>query len=152
MKALILNSGLGARMGGITANRPKCLVNLDEEETILGRQLKLLKDVGIKEVIITTGIYESDIREYCNNLGLDFKYTFVNNPLSNKTNYIYSIYLAREFLDDSIVLMHGDLVFDYQVLNNLMNCKESVVAVSTKLMNYRKRILKQYSKKSLLRK
>lgn len=131
MKALILNLGLGSRMGGITVNRPKCLVNLDEEETILGRQLKLIKDVGIKEVVITTRIYENDIRKYCNNLGLDLKYTFVNNSLSNKTNYIYSIYLAKEFLDDSIVLMHGDLVFDYQVLNDLMNCKESVIAVST---------------------
>ena len=39
-------------------------------------------------------------------------FTFVENPIYDKTNYIYSMYLAREYLKDDILLLHGDLVFD----------------------------------------
>lgn len=131
MKALILNSGLGSRMGELTSDKPKCLVKINDKETILSRQLKFLKSVGIKEVVITTGVYEKDIINYCNKLKLNLKYIFVKNPLSDRTNYIYSIYLAKEFLNDSIVMMHGDLVFDYKILEGLVNCKDSVVAIST---------------------
>jgi len=42
MKALILNSGLGSRMGEITKTHPKCMTEILEEETIVSRQLKLL--------------------------------------------------------------------------------------------------------------
>lgn len=131
MKALILNSGLGSRMGDLTADRPKCLVKIKGEETILSLQLKLLREAGIKEVVITTGNYEKDIINYCYKLDIGMEYTFVNNPISNKTNYIYSIYLAKEFLNDSIVMLHGDLVFDFKVLEGLLSCEGSAVAVST---------------------
>lgn len=131
MKALILNSGLGSRIREFTADKPKCLVEISEKENILGRQLKFLKSVGIKEVVITTGVYENDIINYCNELKLNLKYIFVKNPLSDRTNYIYSIYLAKEFLNDSIIMVHGDLVFDYKLLEGMVNCKDSVVAIST---------------------
>ena len=58
MKALILNSGLGHRMGAITKIHPKCMTELDRNETILCRKLKLLLNTGIKEVAITTGYFD----------------------------------------------------------------------------------------------
>ena len=57
--------------------------------------------------------------------------TFVHNPDFQKTNYIYSIYLAREYLDDDILLIHGDLVFENTVLDMLLASKSSCMAVST---------------------
>lgn len=131
MKALILNSGLGSRMGTLTADKPKCMVKISEKETILSRQLKFLKTAGIEDIVITTGVYEKEIINYCSELELNLKYTFVKNFLSHSTNYIYSIYLAKEFLNDSIIMMHGDLVFDYKILEAIVSCEESVVAIST---------------------
>ena len=55
MKALILNSGLGSRMGTLTSEHPKCMTEISSHETILSRQLRQIADEGIEEVIITTG-------------------------------------------------------------------------------------------------
>ena len=57
MKALILNSGLGSRMGVLTAEHPKCMTEISPRETILSRQLRQLSDAGIRDVVITTGYY-----------------------------------------------------------------------------------------------
>ena len=56
MKALILNSGLGSRMGVLTSEHPKCMTEISGRETILSRQLRQVADAGISEVVITTGI------------------------------------------------------------------------------------------------
>ena len=107
MKALILNSGMGKRMGLLTSRHPKCMTELLEGETILSRQLKLLQQQGIREIVITTGLFDQVLVDYCHSLELDLSYTFVNNPVYDKTNYIYSIELAKNALDDELVLMHG---------------------------------------------
>ena len=133
MKALILNSGLGHRMGVLTSEHPKCMTEVSGSETILSRQLKLLAKSGIKEVVMTTGYYDDVLVNYCRSLNLPLNYTFVNNPLYAETNYIYSIYLAREHLDDDIVLMHGDLVFEISVLEDMLACPDSCMKVSSTL-------------------
>ena len=117
MKALILNSGLGHRMGVLTSEHPKCMTEISKKDTILSRQLKCIAQAGITEVVMTTGYFDEILVNYCNSLGLDLHYTFVNNPIYDKTNYIYSIYCAREQLKDvNVVMMHGDLVFEKDVL------------------------------------
>jgi phosphoenolpyruvate phosphomutase len=55
MKALILNSGLGHRMGVITKEHPKCMTEISAHNTILSRQLRQLVSFGIKEVVMTIG-------------------------------------------------------------------------------------------------
>ena len=131
MKALILNSGFGSRMGSLTSEHPKCMTEISATDTILSRQLRLLKNAGINEVVITTGYYDQVLVDYCNSLDIDLKITFVNNPLFDKTNYIYSIYRAKELLDDDIVLMHGDLVFENSVLNDIVSSPCSSMKVSS---------------------
>lgn len=133
MKALILNSGLGHRMGDITKTHPKCMTKITEKNTILSRQLNLLHNVGIKEVVMTTGYFDEVLINYCNSLGLPLNFTFVNNPLYAETNYIYSIYCAKEVLDDDILLMHGDLVFEESVLREMLEEKDSCMKVSSTL-------------------
>ena len=95
MKTLILNSGIGSRMGVLTSEHPKCLTEISHHETILSRQLRQVAEVGLKDVIITTGPFDNILVNYCQSLGLPLKYTFVNNPFYRETNYIYSIYCAR---------------------------------------------------------
>ncbi|MDO5148253.1 MAG: phosphoenolpyruvate mutase [Oscillospiraceae bacterium] len=134
MKALILNSGLGSRMGALTSEHPKCMTELNNRETILSRQLSLISDSGINEVIMTTGAFDTVLENYCRNLNFPLKITFVKNELYNITNYIYSIYCAEKYLmDDDIILMHGDLVFENTVFEELVNADCSCMAVSSSL-------------------
>lgn len=133
MKALILNSGLGHRMGVLTSEHPKCMTEISTTETILSRQLKLIAACGIKEVVMTTGYYDQVLIDYCHSLELPLNLTFVNNPLYAETNYIYSIYCAKEYLDDDILLMHGDLVFEYSVLEDMLAFEGSCMKVSSTL-------------------
>lgn len=131
MKALILNSGMGSRMGDLTSEHPKCMTEISPGETILSRQLNQLADIGIKEVVMTTGPFEAMLTSYCQGLDLPLHYTFVKNPIYDKTNYIYSICCAREYLDDDIVLMHGDIVFEDKVLDDVMSSVSSCMIVSS---------------------
>lgn len=133
MKALILNSGMGSRMGTLTSEHPKCMTEISSRETILSRQLRLIADVGIKEVVMTTGLFDGVLVNYCRNLDLPLEFTFVKNPVYKDTNYIYSIYCARDYLDDDIILMHGDLVFEPEVLDMVVESEASCMTVSSTL-------------------
>ena len=133
MKALILNSGLGSRMGVLTSEHPKCMTEISPRETILSRQLRQLSDAGIRQVVITTGYYDEVLVNYCRALDLPLDFTFVKNPVYDQTNYIYSIYCAREYLDDDIVLMHGDLVFENEVFDRVLASEASCMTVSSTL-------------------
>ena len=134
MKALILNSGMGSRMGVLTSEHPKCMTEISATETILSRQLRMIADVGIREVVMTTGLFDTVLVNYCNGLGLPLKITYVKNPIFRETNYIYSIYCAREELrGDDIVLMHGDLVFENEVFDRVVASETSCMTVSSTL-------------------
>lgn len=129
MKTLILNSGMGTRMGDLTENGPKCLVELGDGTTILDRQLSILKKCDISDIIVTTGQYDEEIRHACSN-HTDMNFTFVKNELYETTNYIYSIYEARDYLGGDILLLHGDLVFEEYAILRLINSEKSCVLVN----------------------
>lgn len=134
MKALILNSGIGSRMGKLTEHSPKCMTEIfsadvSRRETILSRQLRMLEIAGIEEVVITTGYQAGELEAYCRGLNFHGNITFVNNPIYQETNYIYSIFLAKNSLDDDILLFHGDLVFDLAALCRIAFSERSCMAV-----------------------
>lgn len=134
MKALILNSGMGSRMGVLTSEHPKCMTEISRNETILSRQLNMLADAGVTEVVMTTGLFDSVLVNYCQSLELPLHITFVNNPVYKETNYIYSIYCAKDYLNDDIILMHGDLVFENSVLDAVLASEDSCMTVSSTLL------------------
>ena len=131
MIALLLNSGLGSRMGNLTEKHPKCMTEISEKDTILSRQLKLIKKYGITDVVITTGYLDRILTDYCNSINIGLNITFVKNPLYLETNYIYSIYCAKDLLHDDVVLMHGDLVFEESVLKDIVFSKNSCMKISS---------------------
>ena len=133
MKALILNSGMGTRMGVLASNHPKCMTEISIKETILSRQLKQLAEVGVEEIVITTGPMDSLLVNYCQSLELPVRITFVKNPEYKDTNYIYSIYCAKNYLDDDMILMHGDIVMENEVLDKVVNSETSCLVVSSTL-------------------
>lgn len=131
MKVLILNSGIGSRMGSLTSEHPKCMTEISGTDTILSRQLRLIVATGIQDVIITTGYFDDVLINYCDSLNLPLNLVFVKNPLYAETNYIYSIYCAKRYLDDDILLMHGDLVFEASVLDDILKFENSCMKIST---------------------
>ncbi len=107
------------------------MTEICSKETILSRQLKAIADAGIEEVVITTGYYDTVLVSYCESLDFPLYCTFVKNPIYDQTNYIYSIYCAREYLDDDIILMHGDLVFENEVFDKVLASEVSCMTVSS---------------------
>lgn len=123
MKAFIFNSGKGSRLGALTAHQPKALISLGNGETLLSRQLRLLGEAGIYEVVISIGYLGDMIREAVKPFEAQgFQFTFVDNPHYATSNAIVSMALARGALvgDDCLVL-HGDLVFSEAWLERLLS-------------------------------
>jgi len=119
MQAIILNSGLGTRMGHLTKHKPKCLVEIYKGETILSRQVKALAKLGFRDIIITTGPFEEKLKDYLKKTFHEINCVYIKNHDYKKTNYIYSLLLARNSIRDNLILMHGDMVFEDGVLEKL---------------------------------
>lgn len=123
MKAIIFNSGMGSRLGSLTANRPKCLLELYNGETILERQIRILSQCGIHDIIITTGPFEQQIRETLKRFA-NVRAVFVPNTRYRTTNYIVSMDNAYDLLDDDVLMLHGDLVFNRRLIEKLLQSGE----------------------------
>ncbi len=132
MKAIILNSGMGTRLGELTQNNPKSLMKLKENETIFSRAISILSNFDIGEFIITTGYLNEVLINYCEENFPNTNFTFVHNPVYDKTNYIKSLDFIDDFEDD-VILLHGDLVFELKTAEKIINSDESCVVVDTTL-------------------
>jgi phosphoenolpyruvate phosphomutase len=106
-------------MGKLTNDKPKCMVQLYNGETILERQIRLLSECGIKEFIITTGPFKEQLANVTKKYE-NLKFIFVENPDYKNTNYIVSMNNANNFLDDDVLLMHGDLVFNKKLIEKIL--------------------------------
>ncbi len=126
MKCIILNSGMGTRLGSLTKNNPKALVNIDNANTIFSNAITILSKFKIDEFIITTGYLSKVLKEYAKTNFPDINFTFVHNPIYDKTNYIKSIDLIQD-LDDDIILLHGDLIFSATTAEKVINSKNTCV-------------------------
>ncbi len=133
MKAVIFNSGLGNRMGGFTAKNHKSMARLRDGETIFHRQIRLLSAEGIRDFLVTTGPFEDQLRVEAADFP-DLNFTFVRNDIYDRTNYIYSMYLAREHMRDDLVFLHGDLVFNRKLVRDVLACSDA----NTGMVNFEK--------------
>ena len=134
MIALLLNSGLGSRMGDETREHPKCMCRLTEQETIISWQVKLLRRIGVTEAVVTTGHLADTLIAYLESLDSGIRFHFVHNPKYRETNYIYSMYLARNLLrGQDVISLHGDLVLHPTVMDALAASGRSVMAVDSTL-------------------
>jgi len=129
MKAMILASGTGSRLSPLTKKAPKCLIDLNGK-TVLGLQLEHIQNAGISEVIITTGPFREKIEDFGKKQFPSLHITCVFNERFDSTNYIYSMYKCKDLIDDSFLLMHGDLVFDRELLTGILMQPASAVLMN----------------------
>lgn len=124
-KAIILVAGLGSRLGPLTTTNPKCMIEVNGVP-IMVNALNHLLEVGITEVVIVVGYLSEVIRERMGSNYKGMKITYIENPIYDKTNNMYSLWLAREHLtgDDGVLLIEGDSIFELPVLEKIMQTDE----------------------------
>ncbi|MDF2842126.1 MAG: hypothetical protein K0R00_552 [Herbinix sp.] len=132
MKAIILNSGVGSRLGSYTKDKTKCMVTVKDDISIIQYQLELLKATGIQQVIITTGYMRDVLVDFINKISYGLEITYVHNENYKDTNYIKSLELTKEDEED-ILLLHGDLIFSYDVLDTLIKYEKSCLIIDKSL-------------------
>ena len=124
MDALILAAGRGTRMGGI--DKPKCLLDIGGT-TIINNQIKHFKNVGINKIFIVTGYNSELLHSYLNH---DF--TFLHNTEYANTNNLYSVWTAKDSLDDDFICVYGDLLFHKEILDNCIQNNSDICLVIEK--------------------
>ena len=128
MKAVILAAGQPTRIRAVHGERPKCLIKVDDK-TILDHQIEGLSRAGIDEIAIVVG-YEKQqiIRHVQKRFGRrKQKVHFIENPAFLLTNNIYSLWLAREWLNGGgFACLNADVIFDPQILNSALNAGSPV--------------------------
>lgn len=128
MKAIILASGAGRRLSPLTNQLPKPLIKVGDK-AILDYQLESLIDHGISKVVITTGPFKEKLEEHVRrNYVVEAR--FIYNPEYKVTNYIYTLWLTKEAVDDDVILLHGDLLFDSSLVGKLIRAEGNRVLVN----------------------
>ncbi len=118
MKAIILAAGVGKRLWPVTQHRPKCLIEVGGR-TLLVRYLEALAGVGIRQAVIVVGYKQEMIREAVGTglNGIQVRYV-VNDQFQRGS--ITSLWRAKPELDDDVLLMDADVLFDREILRRLV--------------------------------
>jgi len=117
MRAVILAAGEGTRLRPLTADRPKCLVEL-AGRPLLDYQLDALQAAGIEDVTIVTGYRSECLDRY----GRSTR----RNPDYATTNMVASLMCAADLLDgsDDVLIAYSDIVYEPRVVSELCRCPE----------------------------
>lgn len=134
-RALILAAGLGQRLLPLTIDVPKCLLEVNGVP-ILFRSLRVLASAGVSEAVIVVGHQAAQVRRRVGNhfAGIDIEY--VDAPSFDTTNNIRSLWDARLSLEQDILLLEGDVVFDRDVVMRLREQSGSSMAVARNNANF----------------
>ena len=132
--ALLLAAGTGSRLAPLTDSIPKCLVKVNEI-SILDRLIASLQEHNFNRLVIVIGHQGESIRDYLGTRKGEMDITYITSPLYKTTNNIYSLWLAREVIDEPFLLVESDLVFDTEMLTELLSPDRIAVAKVESWMN-----------------
>ena len=112
MQVIILAAGMGKRLGEYTKNNTKCMVPVNGTP-LIDRLLRQLSRYTLNRVVIVVGYEGRKLMEYLGDEQYGLKIEYVNNPIYDKTNNIYSLALAKnKLMEDDTLLIESDLIFD----------------------------------------
>ena len=121
MQAIILAAGMGKRLKELTDNNTKCMVKVNGV-TLIERMLKQLDSLNLSQIVLVVGYKSNELIDYISSIDIKTKLKYVNNDIYFKTNNIYSLFLARNYLlEEDTLLLESDLIFEDSVLNRLIN-------------------------------
>jgi histidinol-phosphate/aromatic aminotransferase/cobyric acid decarboxylase-like protein/choline kinase len=129
MQAVILAAGMGSRLGKYTENNTKCMLSINGR-TLIERALEALNNAGIEKCVIVVGYRKNNLMNFIGNRYKNIEIIYKANDIYNKTNNIYSLYLAKEYLlQDDTILLESDLIFEERIIQDLLNNPEPTLAV-----------------------
>lgn len=132
MQSIILAAGMGKRLGEYTQNNTKCMLEVNGVR-LIDRALETLHEVGVSRVVLVVGYKGQKVKDY---VGTDYKGTpivYVENPVYDKTNNIYSLYLAKDYmLEEDTLLLESDLIYEPRVVQKLLDDPNPNIALVDK--------------------
>ncbi len=120
MRAIILAAGLGTRLKPFTDKQPKCLTEVNGKP-ILVNMLENLEKAGIKNTDIVIGYLGDTIKNKIGKRFSSININYIENPIYDKTNSSYSLWLAVKNLNEDILFLEGDVFFEEAILKELMS-------------------------------
>lgn len=117
--ALLLAAGTGSRLMPLTSNSPKCLTLVNGQSFLERLVINLIKQ-GFKRLVVVTGHQEHCIREFLTAFSEDLTIEFIYSPPYKTTNNIYSLWMARNSINEPFMLVEGDLIFDVALLDKMV--------------------------------
>lgn len=132
MQAIILAAGMGRRLGELTQNNTKCMLEVNGIR-LIDRYLRQLAKYNLDRIIIVVGYEGQKLIDYIQANYPDRNIEFVNNPIYDKTNNIYSLALAKEYLcNDDTILMESDLIVEDAIIDKLVSHPDKDIALVAK--------------------
>ncbi len=132
MQAIILAAGMGRRLKDLTQNNTKCMVKVNGV-TLIDRMLQQIDKHNLSRIVIVVGYEGEKLKEYISTLDVKTPIVYVNNPIYNKTNNIYSLALAKDkLLEDDTLLFESDLIFEDSVIDVLLDDPRDTLALVDK--------------------
>lgn len=111
---------MGKRLKELTNNNTKSMVKVNGV-TMIERMLRQLDKLNLEKIIVVVGYKGEVLIDYISTLGINTPIEYVSNEIYDKTNNIYSLYLARDYLlKDDTLLLESDLIFEDAVLNKIV--------------------------------
>ena len=132
MQAIILAAGMGKRLKELTQNNTKCMVKVNGV-TLIDRMLHQIERQHLSRIIIVVGYEGQKLIDYIGTLDIQTPIVYINNPIYDKTNNIYSLALAKDWLvKDDTLLFESDLIFEDSVLDALVTDPRETLALVDK--------------------
>lgn len=132
MQAIILAAGMGKRLKDLTKNNTKCMVEVNGV-TLIDRLLGQLDAYNLSKIVIVVGYEGKKLVDYVNGLGVKTPVLFVDNPVYYKTNNIYSLFLAKNYLcEEDTLLFESDIIVEDSVIKNLIDDPRETLALVDK--------------------
>lgn len=120
MQAIILAAGMGKRLKELTDGNTKCMVKVNGV-SMIERMLSQLDRLNLERIVIVVGYRGRQLIDYIQTLSVSTRIEYVNNEIYDKTNNIYSLYMAKEYLlEDDTLLLESDLIFEDALLEKIV--------------------------------
>lgn len=121
MQAIILAAGMGKRLGDLTKDNTKCMVKVNGV-CLIDRLLHQLSTLHLERIILVIGYKGEKLRAHVGDLYEGTPIEYIYNPVYDKTNNIYSLYLAKEELQkNDTLLIESDLIFDDSLFRKIID-------------------------------
>ena len=120
---------MGKRLKELTQDNTKCMVKVNGVR-LIDRALSQLAKLNLKRTVIVTGYEGAKLRKHVGRKWDGMRIDYVDNPIYDKTNNIYSLALAAdELAKDDTLLLESDIIFEDTVLSKVLDCPNPNVAV-----------------------